>query len=204
MDPFTTALGIGGSIVSGILGNRGARQAAREQQRATAEAQGYYGAARQGYTPYTSAGEQNLNRLNQLMGGDYSGFTSGPDYQASLQEGMKALDRGAAARGALYSGGADADRIQFGSNLAAQTLGNYRNALSGLAGMGLQAQGAVSDIYGQQAQTALGLGDAMAQNRMGRAGNWQNTVSNLVGFGSDYLGGRGVWGGGKPSMKPGK
>ena len=191
-------LGISGSLASGILGNRGARQAMRAQQQAANQAQGYLDTAQQGYQPYTQAGTDNLNRLNQLMGGDYSGFMSGPDYQAAYRQGLNALDRSAAARGSMYSGGADADRMAFSSDLASQYLGNYRNALSGLAGMGLQAQGAVADLYGQRAGVATGLGNQMAQGRMNRAGNWQDTVSNLVGFGSDYLGGRGVWGGGKP------
>lgn len=192
------ALGAIGSIASGIMGNRGARQAMRAQQQAANQAQGYLDTAQQGFQPYTQAGTDNLNRLNQLMGGDYSGFMSGPDYQAAMAGGLQGIDRGAAARGSLYSGGADADRLAFGSQLASQYLGNYRNALSGLAGMGLQAQGAVSDLYGQRANVATGLGNQMAQGRMNQAANWQNTIGNLTAFGSDYLGGRGVWGGGKP------
>jgi hypothetical protein len=118
-----------------------------------------------------------------------------PDYLAAQQEGMKALDRGAAARGALYSGGADADRISFGSNLASQQLNTYRNALSGLAGMGLGAQGSIADIYGQRANVATGAGNAAANTAMQRGANWQNTLGNLWSFGADYLGSRGLGGG---------
>jgi hypothetical protein len=199
--PAFNALGLGASLVGGLIGNRAASRAARAQREGAAQAQGYLSSAAQGFSPYTQAGEQNLNRLNQLMGGDYSGFTSGPDYQAAYRQGLQALDRSAAARGSMYSGGADADRMSFASDLASQTLGQYRNALSGLAGMGLQAQGQVADIYGQQAGIASGLGNAMAQNQAARGQNWQNMLGNLVGFGSDYLGGRGVWGSAAPDIQ---
>jgi hypothetical protein len=189
------ALGIGTSIVGGLLGNSAARRAGRAQQQAANQAQGYLDSAQQGFQPYAQAGTDNLNRLNTLMGGDYSGFMSSPDYLAAQQEGMKALDRGAAARGALYSGGADADRISFGSNLASQQLNTYRNALSGLAGMGLGAQGSIADIYGQRANVATGAGNAAANTAMQRGANWQNTLGNLWSFGADYLGSRGLGGG---------
>lgn len=189
------ALGAGVSLIGGLIGNSSARRAGRAQQQAAQEARGLTQAARAGFDPYAQAGTQNLNRLNALMGGDYSGFQSSPDYLAAQEEGMKALDRGAAARGALYSGGADADRIRFGSNLASQQLGQYRNALAGLAGMGMQAQGSIADLYGREAGIVTGAGQDAANTAMQRGANWQNTLGNLWGFGSDWLGGRSI---GKP------
>lgn len=182
-------IGAGVSLASGLLGNSSARRAGRAQQQAAQQARGLTQQAREGFTPYSEAGTTNLNRLNALMGGDYSGFTSSPDYMAAQQEGMRALDRGAAARGALYSGGADADRIRFGSNLASQQLGQYRNALAGLAGMGMQAQGSIADLYGREAGIVQGAGQSAANTAMQRGANWQNTLGNLWGFGADFLGG---------------
>ena len=46
------------------------------------------------------------------------------------------MDRSAASRGGLYSGGHSADLMKYGSNLAAQQLDNYRGGLAELAGVG--------------------------------------------------------------------
>lgn len=92
------AVQAGLAIAGGAMQARSARRAGQAQAQAAAQAQGFHTQAREGFTPYQQAGEQNLNRLNALMGGDYSGFQNSPDYLAAQEEGMKALDRGAAAR----------------------------------------------------------------------------------------------------------
>lgn len=183
-------LGMGVSALGGILGNRSANRARRAQEQAMGQAMGFQNQALQGFQPYAQAGQENLNRLNALMGGDYSGFMNAPDYRAAQEMGLKQLDRSAAARGALYSGGADADRIRFGSQLATQNLGNYRNALAGLAGMGQQAAGSMANVYGNMGEIATGIGQARAQNAGQVGANNLNMLNNMWGFGSDWLGGR--------------
>ena len=58
--------------------------------------------------------------------------------------------------------------------------------------MGMQATGAIADIYGRQAGVAAGAGDAAAQNAMNQGANWQNTLNNVWGFGADALGGNSI------------
>jgi len=188
-------LGMGVSALGGILGNSSARRAQRAQQQGAAQAQRYMDQAREGFTPYTQFGQSALNRLNAVEGGDYSAFENAPDYQFARDQGIAGIDRGAAARGSLYSGGADADRMTFASGLASQNLQNYLGRMMGQAGMGMQAQGQVANIYGNQANIASGLGDAMAQNAQQRGANWQSTLGNIWGFGSDWLGGNSLGGG---------
>lgn len=190
------ALGMGVSLLGGMLGNRSASRARRAQEEGIRQADGYLGQAQDGFRPYQQAGEQGLNRLSALMGGDYSGFEDSPDYTYARDQGVRAIDRSAAARGSLYSGGADADRMTFASGLASQNLGNYRNSLFGLAGMGQQAAGSMADLYTQRGNLAMGRGDARANEASQRGANWQNALGNIWSFGSDMLGSR--------SMKPGK
>ena len=97
------------------------------------------------YQPYLDLGTTGATGLTALANGDYSGFLNAPDYLATQQSGLQALDRSAAARGALNSGGADADRIAFGANLGAQQLGNYRGFLGSLANMGQNAAGGIAN-----------------------------------------------------------
>lgn len=185
------AIGALGSIGSSILGNRAARRAQQAQAEAARQAMGYMQTASQGFDPYAQAGESNLNRLNALMGGDYSGFTNSPDFRAAQDIGLRQLDRSAAARGSLYSGGADADRIALGQQLASQYLSNYRNALSGLAGMGMQARGQQANLAGNMANIAIGAGQARASAYQQQGQNMQNMIGNLTSFGVDWLRGRG-------------
>lgn len=74
-------------------------------------------------------------------------FTTDPGYAFRLAEGQKALDRQAAARGGLISGGALRAAQRYGQEMGSQEFGNAynrfretqglrRNALAGVAGYG--------------------------------------------------------------------
>lgn len=144
----------------------GRAQASAAQQTLDTQ-QGIYDQSRQEAMPYLEAGNNALTGLNALAAGDYSAFENSPDYLYAQQSGLAGLDRSAAARGGLYSGGADADRIALASGLATQNLGNYRNSLMGLASMGQnqsQYLGQLGQNYGNQFANAMGLkGQANAQ-----------------------------------------
>lgn len=144
----------------------GRAQASAAQQTLDTQ-QGIYDQSRQEAMPYLEAGNNALTGLNALAAGDYSAFQHSPDYLYAQQSGLAGLDRSAAARGGLYSGGADADRIALASGLATQNLGNYRNSLMGLASMGQnqsQYLGQLGQNYGNQFANAMGIkGNALAQ-----------------------------------------
>lgn len=94
---------------------------------------------------------------------DYSAFFDSPDYQFALQQGQQGVDRDAAARGALYSGGHTADVLKFGQGLASQQFNNYTNRLASLAGVGQTAANELG-AYGQNTANSIG-------NLMTNAGN---------------------------------
>ena len=69
-------------------------------------------------------------------GPDYSAFFKSPGYQFRLDEGIRAIDRSASARGQLLGGGVLRELQRYGQGLAASEFGNYANRLSTLAGIG--------------------------------------------------------------------
>lgn len=89
----------------------------------------------------------------------FEDFYASPDYKFRLQEGMKAIERSAAARGGLRSGATMKAIGNYSQGVAAGEWGNYVNRLSALAGIGQQATqdtaqigqnyaGNMSNIYG--------------------------------------------------------
>lgn len=200
MAAITGAVVAAGATAYGA--NRQASAARGAANTAAAEQARQFDLARQDQRPWLEAGQNALGRLQAVNDGDYSGFMNSPDYQFAMDQGIRSLDRSAAARGGLFSGGADADRISFASGLATQNLNNYTNRLSSIAGLG---QNSAQSLGSLGANAAGNIGNArMAAGQAQGAGYAQ--MGNALGDLAGYLGGRfdGVWGsGGKPG-KPGK
>jgi hypothetical protein len=196
---WSTAIQAGTSLLGGWAGS----QAADAQGDAAKEQMDWiksvYGDAQGNFAPYLQAGQGGLNGLSALMGGDYSGFMQSPDFLASQEAGVYANDNSAAAKGRLFSGGYGADLNKWGQDHATQYLGNYRNSLFNLAGMGQNAAGQLGGI-GTGTMSAMGqangaYGDAQA-NRYGSifgglaglggavGSNWGNGSQSSYGGGS--------------------
>lgn len=130
------------------------------------------------------AGTTALAQLGALNSGDYSGFLNSPDYLATQQSGLQTLDRSAAARGALNSGGADADRIAFGANLGAQQLGAYRGSLQNLVQVGQNAAGNLAGVSNNYATNtgniAMNNASAQADATAGQAGAATGFLNTLL------------------------
>ena len=168
---------------AGNASNAAAQQAVAEQQR-------QFDTFQQNIQPYLGAGQNALANLTALNSGDYSGFNQSPDYLWALQQGTQALDRSAAARGSLYSGGHQADLMQFGQGLASQQLGSYRNAQMSMAQLG-QNSAVSAGSLGQQNANALGqlyAGQGQAQGNMAinQANAWGNALNGIAGLAGQY------------------
>ena len=72
-------------------------------------------------------------------GPDYSAFFQSPGYQFRQDEGIRAIDRSASARGQLMSGGTLRELQRYGQGLASSEFGNYANRLASMAGLGQTA-----------------------------------------------------------------
>lgn len=182
-------ISVGGSILGGIMGGRGSKKSAEVLGNAATQANGVltdtYNKGLGYYSPYSNLGGIAAGQLSNLLGGDYSGFYNSPDYKAAMQSGLSALDRSAAARGSLYSGGHSADLMNFGQQQAAQYLGNYRNALMGATGMGLNTASGMANLgqnYAQQYGNNLLTGaGAQAQNYANQGQNNANMAYGIAG-----------------------
>lgn len=158
--------------------------------------------------PYMGYGQGagGLGGLSALMGGDYSGFMNSPDFKARVDFANDQYNNGAAAKFNLFSGGAQNDRDELNQKLAAQGLGDYRNALMWGANLGQSAasnQAQSSQNYANQASGLYGLqGNAQATgygNTAGLGMGLGGMLGNMVG-GSAYGANRSNGGWGNPQV----
>lgn len=180
----------GAAAYSANQQKKAAQGAANAQTQASNAAIGEQRAAREqmrnDLSPYMQAGGGALAQLQALNSGDMSSFKSSPDYQFALEQGIQGLDRSAAARGSLFSGGQQADLMRFGQGLATQNYNNYYSRLADLArmgqnsaaGVGSAGMGAASNI----GNFMTGAGQAQANAFQQRADANSGLVTGLAGL----------------------
>jgi hypothetical protein len=149
--------------------------------------------------PYRQAGITGQNRLLTLMGlqggnagaadfGRYakdfqmSDFQQDPGYAFRLAEGMKAMDRTAAARGGLMSGGALKAGQQYGQDMGSQEYQNaYQRYQTNRANQ-LAPLGALTSA-GQNAAQNTSATNALYGGQMGDASRAYANTQNELGLG---------------------
>lgn len=152
--------------------------------------------------PFRQAGEQALNKLIPLASNytpfGMDQFTQDPGYAFRLSEGMKALDRTAAARGGLLSGATLKGAQRYGQDLGSQEYTNAfnryqieRNAqlnpLQSLAGFGQTATNTLTGAAGQMGQNlATGYGNVGQARASGYLGG-TNALTSALGTGINYM-----------------
>lgn len=129
-------------------------------------------------TPFRETGVDSLNRLSQLVFNRdpqariselSSNFQASPGHDFILSEGLKALDRSAAARGRLGSGRHNKDLLRFSQGLASTEFDNFLNR-------GLNAD---SDQLNRLAALA-GVGQTATNTGIGAGTNAANSISTLL------------------------
>ena len=175
------ALAIGGSA---LLGASASKSAANTQAAAADRAgelqERMFNKQVELQEPWRQAG---MNALNRMQSGDVMGMMD-PSYQFRLGEGMKALDRQAAARGGLISGGALKAAQRYGQDFASQEFGNAYNRLAGLAGVGQTATGAMGSAAGQFGTNA---GNLMTGAAAARASGYVGGANALTSGLGQYM-----------------
>ena len=203
MPDWGTGLSVGGSVLGGVLGSKGAKSAANTQaasaDRAADLQHEEYLKNIELQAPFREAGLTAQNKLLDYMGlsagagGKYARDFSMADYQADpgyafrLSEGMKGLNATAAARGGLISGNALRAATQYGQEMGSQ---EYQNAYN-------RYQTNRSNQL-NPLQSLMGAGQT-ATNTMGQAGqNYANQAGEAyMGAGnaraSGYVGSANAW-----------
>ena len=131
--------------------------------------------AKQAAPPPGYEAPQMETDIDTTQGQDYNWQTD-PGYQFRFEEGQRALDRGAAARGGLLSGGYGRKAIRYGQGFASNEYTNVYNRIAGIAGMGQTA----NQHAGNAAQYG---GAAMGQ---GAAASGINSAYGAIGQGNAY------------------
>ena len=175
------------SLFSANKQSKAAQSAAAATAAATDEAtqlqREMYQQTREDQAPYREAGYNALAQMQRTAGNVPGAFKFGAgDYQADpgyafrLAEGQKALDRQAAARGGLISGGALKAAQRYGQEMGSQEFGNaYNRALTGY-NTGVASE---NQLYNRQAALS-GIGQT-ATNLVGQAGqNYGTSVGNAL------------------------
>ena len=209
---------VGGSVVSGLLGSRASKKAADAQLAAARESAAVqremFNKQVELQEPFRQAGITSQNKLMDLLG--LSGNTGGegygslaksftgedmyndPGYKFRLDEGLKSLERGAAARGGLLGGNQMRGLTEYGQNYAS---GEYQNAfnryqaeraarlspLQSLMGAGQTSattlSNAAGNLGGALGQSASDVGNIRASGYIGGA----NAISGAIGQATNYF-----------------
>lgn len=210
-DPVTGVVA-GSSIVGGAMSSRAARRAASAQQQSADQAAQLQREIFERQTelaePFRQAGITSQNEMLRLLGlgGDASSAGYGsigkpftmtdmemdPGYGFRLNEGLKALDRTAAARGGLMSGAALKAAGRYGQEMAS---GEYMNAfnrsralmgerLSTLGSLYGAGQSATQQVANQAGQMGSNVGNLMMESGRARASGYlgqANAITNALG-----------------------
>lgn len=229
---------LGGGLLGGIGSIISANKQAEAERAAIAEQEREFNASQQfaqqqwnttqaNEAPFLRAGQGAVAQLSQLTSTPGQGlltpwnqtFTAPtaqqaeqtPGYQFALNQGLQALDRGAAARGSILTGGTGEAEQQYGQGLASQTYqqtynnaltqyqqaynqfqqnqANQYNRLAGLAGtgqvtagqLGNQAQGVTNTIANLGENTANQIGNYTQNLGSANASGYAGTFSNFGG-----------------------
>lgn len=236
---ISAGVGAAGSIASGVIGSKAAGNAAKTQAQASVYAadlqkqasdeslqfqKDQFATQQKNIAPWLQAGTGAINTLSGLMNSGYFKDWTGqfqaptaateqndPGYQFRLAEGQKAIERSAASRGLLGSGGTAKALQQYGQDYASNEYGNvYNRALqqyqqkfnefqtnqantynryAGLAGVGQQAATTLGQLGQSAAGNVTNILNTSAQN-IGNA--YQNAAAARA---SGYVGSANAWSG---------
>lgn len=182
---IATGASLVGGAISSRAGQRGADAQVGASRYATDESARQYDQTRSDLQPWMEGGGWALGQQRDFLEGDYGAALKSPFYAASLEEGFKGLDAGAAANGNLWGGGMDADRMRLGQNLASSQLQTHYNALAGMSQTG-QATANQLGAFGQQhamnaGNNAMTGAGAQASAYANTANSWNNALGQGVG-----------------------
>lgn len=208
MSFIAVGIGSGVALAGGIMASNATGKAADTQagaaNYATDMQKRMYDQNRTDLTPWREAGGRALSQLGDSdFQHDFTidDFHEDPGYQFRMQEGQRALDRSAASRGRLNSGGTLIAAEQYGQNFGSNEYQNaYKrfnddrdrrfNRLSAVAGIGQtannQAAQSGQNYVNNAGQNAMGAANAQGAAGVAQAGIWGNTLGSLGKTWMDY------------------
>lgn len=203
-----------GDALDGLTGASAAEDAKKEMQygssRAKAAYTNAYNTQKEEYAPWKEAGLSSLKSLQDPnFMKDYQGD---PGFKFRMNEGMKAINAGAAARGMGNSGATMKALSDYGQNFASNEYSNAYNRnfsrLSSLANFGNAASTNLANAAGNYgnaiAGNELGHANAMASSGIAQSNRMSDLyMQGIKGGVSAMTGMPSMPGGGSPAPNPG-
>lgn len=218
-DPISATVAAVSTVGSAAISSRGASKAAKAQTQAAEQASQVQREIFERQTelqePFRQAGMTAQNELLRMLGLGGEAGTPGygtigtpftveqmqmdPGYAFRMEEGLRALERSAAARTGVLSGPMAKGAIRYGQEFGSQEYGNAFNRALALQGARLNALGSLygagqiaAQQVGQQAgqyganvgNLLVGAGQARASGYLGQA----NALSQALGQGAGLYG----------------
>jgi hypothetical protein len=200
-------VGLLSGISNALFGGDGADRQAQAAEEANRTNMAIYQQQRQDNQPYMQAGTQALGQMQDpkfQQSFSMADFQADPGYAFRMQEGQKALERSAAARGMTNSGATLKSLANYSQGVASDEFGNAYNRfnndrntqfgrLGTIAGMGQSATG-------QAGQAGQNYANAFGQNVTGAANAYaasqqsnQNSMMQVGGMALGAYGGAHGW-----------
>jgi hypothetical protein len=185
--PAGVGAAVAGGVASGAVGLVGSALAGGKAGAGAAQSQQILSQQRNDLLPYTQAGYPTLQAQQDLLGLNgpdaaataMGNFQQSPGYQFQLQQGLRAVDAGAAAKGMLRSGATIKGEETYGSGLADQDFSNYYNRLMGISTLGETAAAGGATTANTAGALAQGAGNTQASIYGNEAAGLGKTVSGL-------------------------
>lgn len=180
------ALGsIGSGLISAGAGIYGAEKAADAAAKAGKTEYAQYLQSRKDFAPWLKSGQESVNKLRDIvLGGQSSEYLATPGYQFRFNEGQRALQNSASARGMIESGPQMKALMQYGQDIGTDEYNQRLNRLGMLAGYGQSAAGSVSNAGAQGAQ---GLAQGIANAGMIRGSSYPGAANVLQQAGGNAI-----------------
>jgi hypothetical protein len=191
------AVGLGGSLLSGIFGGKGAKKAANAQaqalQQAIGEQRRQYDQSRSDFLPYLNAGTGALGQVQGILGlngGDIQqqlldSLKGSPAFTSRYDTGVDTILQNAAATGGLRGGNTNNSLANFGSSLFSDVIQQQLGNLGGLVNIGSGTAGQLGSLGQQNANSISSLlsdqGKARATGIAGQYGAIGNTINDIFG-----------------------
>lgn len=194
------AADLAGDVVGGVMQHRAAGQAQDRLEEGGRAGQDILRESTKLHSPYYKAGVSQLGTLGELAGVTgqdiHDRAIMDPSYEFRFKEGQRALDRGAAAKGTLMTGGHVKNTIRFGQEYASTEYGKaYDRAASAvesqynraarLASAGQTAAGAMTGINTNVAGLETDIATAGADESIAKGDAWARTAGSVA----DTIGG---------------
>lgn len=204
----TAAIAAGTSLLSGILGGKGAKKAADANVKAInaglAQQDRQFQQTRADNLPFLTAGQGAIGASSDLLGlngndpmaAAIAALKASPAFTSLYDTGADTILQNSAATGGLRGGNTNMSLAGFGSNLLATVIQNQLQNLGGIANIGAGTAGNLGSLGQSNSNAVSNLltqrGSAQSNGIAGQYGAIQSAIGGVGQAAGNYFGGQGL------------